>query len=103
VNAYFIDIDECGDPKSCQDYCENTDGAYTCSCNKGYKLKGDERTCEGEVHSFLNMFYIQISELIKSIIKYKQDQYLCAVVIVEDTSVSQMTLFRIGRNTFTNR
>ena len=97
MNAYFVDIDECVDPKPCQYHCENTEGAYTCSCMQGYKLTGDERTCEGEVHSFLNMFYIKISELIKSIIKYKQDQYLSAVVIVENTSVSKKTFYAITK------
>ena len=63
--VYFVDIDECVDPNSCQHHCENTEGAYVCSCIHGYKLASDKRTCVGEIHSVLTMPCIHINEKLK--------------------------------------
>ena len=32
----------------CQHKCNNTIGSYLCSCNDGYALVGDDRSCVGE-------------------------------------------------------
>ncbi|GMT16834.1 hypothetical protein PFISCL1PPCAC_8131 [Pristionchus fissidentatus] len=33
-----VDVNECATPGRCDQTCVNTDGAYTCSCNRGYQL-----------------------------------------------------------------
>ena len=46
---YLIDIDECkSGAHQCTQICTNNNGSYTCSCNNGYELSKDERTCTGE-------------------------------------------------------
>ena len=47
---YCIDNNECrsNDTNSCHQVCNNTPGSYTCSCNVGYRLGSDGRTCTGE-------------------------------------------------------
>ncbi|KAJ8038780.1 Mucin-like protein [Holothuria leucospilota] len=43
-----VDINECEDPllNMCDQICNNTVGAYECSCNSGYELAGNGRLCE---------------------------------------------------------
>ena len=42
----LLDIDECAaDTDGCDQGCTNTDGSFECSCNSGYTLSGDGRTC----------------------------------------------------------
>ena len=31
----------------CDHDCTNVDGSFTCSCDPGYELLSDNRTCEG--------------------------------------------------------
>ena len=46
---YALDIDECSeDSDGCAQNCVNTIGSYTCSCNTGYNLGSDGRSCIGE-------------------------------------------------------
>lgn len=40
------DIDECR-YGYCQQLCANTLGSYSCSCNPGFLLNSDRRTCQG--------------------------------------------------------
>ena len=43
---YFSDINECSEgTDNCDQRCTNTDGSYTCSCNSGYTLAEDGRSC----------------------------------------------------------
>ena len=37
----------------CQHKCNNTIGSYLCSCNDGYALAVDDRSCVGEDKMFL--------------------------------------------------
>lgn len=37
---------------NCVPYCNNFDGAYNCSCNDGYKLAKDNRTCIGQLLTY---------------------------------------------------
>ncbi|XP_059158913.1 low-density lipoprotein receptor-related protein 12-like [Physella acuta] len=40
------DVDECTDPSRCENYCNNTDGGYECSCREGFVLnRTDAKTC----------------------------------------------------------
>ncbi|KAI5101719.1 low-density lipoprotein receptor-related protein 2 [Silurus meridionalis] len=41
-----VDVDECvKTPDVCDHACKNSDGSYDCSCNQGYVLEPDRRTC----------------------------------------------------------
>ena len=42
----LIDIDECLS-SPCNHTCTNTAGGFQCSCNDGYELDDDRRTCNG--------------------------------------------------------
>ena len=47
----FIDINECGEGTSgCTQNCTNTVGSFHCSCEDGYMLLEDKRTCIGEFY-----------------------------------------------------
>ena len=35
----------CGDIDDCNQKCTNTNGSFQCSCNNGYSLSSDERSC----------------------------------------------------------
>ena len=43
----FLDIDECMEYNDCHQICTNTNGSYECSCNPGFMLMNDNRTCTG--------------------------------------------------------
>ena len=43
-----VDIDECEESTSnCTQICNNEDGGYSCTCNDGYQIDSDNRTCKG--------------------------------------------------------
>ena len=43
------DINECEDGISgCQHICKNTFGSFDCSCNPGYTLNSDNKSCIGK-------------------------------------------------------
>ena len=42
------DVNECtAETHQCQQVCQNTIGSYMCTCNSGFVLDGDGRTCRG--------------------------------------------------------
>ena len=45
---FFADIDECLTDNICQHKCRNVQGTYFCTCNRGYQLREDKRSCEGK-------------------------------------------------------
>ena len=49
VSVFFSDVDECAeaDEGGCEHTCTNYEGGYYCSCNDGYRLMGDDKSCEG--------------------------------------------------------
>ena len=42
-----VDINECEEYNDCHHSCNNTEGSYYCSCNVGFILSEDNRTCTG--------------------------------------------------------
>lgn len=43
------EVDECSRPDrgGCEQRCANTLGSYKCTCDPGYELAADKKTCEG--------------------------------------------------------
>ena len=58
-----IEINECASSSSpCEHSCTNTDGSFQCSCNNGYLLDDDGRSCDGTyVHVFGNGKYVLLN------------------------------------------
>ena len=59
-----IDINECNEGSKCDQLCTNTNGSYYCSCNKGYRLLNDGKSCKGMydivyIHKHMHIFIIQ--------------------------------------------
>ena len=46
-NYVFKDINECNGNHQCHHECINVDGSYACSCDSGYELESDNRSCKG--------------------------------------------------------
>ena len=43
------DIDECDEEThQCTQNCMNSNGSYACTCNSGFIIDADGRTCDGE-------------------------------------------------------
>lgn len=43
-----VDIDECTTGEAgCSQICKNTLGSFECSCDNGYELSYDSKTCDG--------------------------------------------------------
>lgn len=44
------EVDECSLPDNggCEQHCENTLGSYKCTCEPGYELTADKKSCEGK-------------------------------------------------------
>uniref|UniRef100_A0A8C2U7F5 Metalloendopeptidase n=1 Tax=Coturnix japonica TaxID=93934 RepID=A0A8C2U7F5_COTJA len=52
---FFKEMDECSQPDNggCEQHCENTLGSYKCSCEPGYELTADKRSCEAACGGFI--------------------------------------------------
>jgi len=46
-NYIGVDINECEEYNDCHQICTNTIGSYYCSCDTGFMLSTDSRSCEG--------------------------------------------------------
>ena len=47
--CFFVDIDEClYRATGCEQNCSNTVGSFECTCNKGFHLNMDAKTCRGK-------------------------------------------------------
>lgn len=45
----IIDIDECvSGSHNCEQICMNNNGSFECSCNDGFKLSTDRKSCVGK-------------------------------------------------------
>ena len=58
VFPIHVDIDECAS-SPCEHTCTNTPGSFVCSCNDGYVLNSDGRTCTGKTFSVPTCTHIQ--------------------------------------------
>ena len=50
---FSADINECEEYNDCHHICANTEGSYYCSCETGFSLAADNRTCTGYFHGLL--------------------------------------------------
>ena len=58
------DINECENAiGGCNHVCTNTIGSFLCSCNAGYELDSDQRTCVGEYNTTTTHFIVVIEWL----------------------------------------
>ena len=54
----FTDVNECATNNgNCGQVCVDTAGSYFCSCNSGYSLNANARTCSGR-ESFCLKLYV---------------------------------------------
>ena len=54
----IADIDECThDTDGCEHNCNNTVGSFICSCNTGYVLTMDGKSCTGKCNAYLKFTY----------------------------------------------
>ena len=55
-SSSFSDINECSSPSTsnCDQVCRNTASSYTCSCNSGYTLASNGRTCNGKLRTWVH-------------------------------------------------
>ena len=54
----IVDNDECMlGTHVCTQNCTNTAGSYTCSCNTGYTLNRDGRSCDGMHYSLCSLIF----------------------------------------------
>ena len=47
----MLDIDECAEAKEvngCDQICGNTPGSFVCSCNPGFELNINRKSCDGK-------------------------------------------------------
>jgi len=45
----IVDINECSSHNGgCNHRCTNSHGSFKCSCNKGYSLQSNKKTCVGK-------------------------------------------------------
>lgn len=64
LTCFCTDIDECASGQ-CGQLCVNTIGSFICSCNPGYTLDNDGKTCNGNIR-IINKFH-RISFLFSSL------------------------------------
>ena len=59
----ITDINECSEGISgCAQGCINTIGGLTCSCNKGYRLGKDRKSCNGKIENYHDVLLLQNRE-----------------------------------------
>ena len=81
--CYFIaDIDECNkivngviSKGGCQHKCNNTIGSYSCSCNDGFVLAYDRRTCLGIRKNFFSLVCFLLRKLFNHREQRKEEIY----------------------------
>ena len=60
-NFEIVDYNECAIFNgNCSQFCFNTIGSYMCSCQNGYALNADGRTCSGKGNNVLHLIIFNI-------------------------------------------
>ena len=66
LNYLILDIDECRTGEhNCQQLCNNLPGTYNCSCNTGFTLNYDSRTCRGMTFGHVTHYDCGVDNLLK--------------------------------------
>ena len=73
-----VDIDECDNETNCQQSCMNTEGSYSCICDKGYQLASNGYDCDdvNECHEGNGGCEHDCVNIIGSYLCYHQDEHL---------------------------
>ena len=75
-----LDIDECAEGTSgCEMNCNNTIGSYFCSCNAGFIIDADGRTCDGMLLNYSNVPYTLVIEKLSHYVSLSSDIDECRV------------------------
>ena len=79
IYASFTDHDECATSlHGCQHKCNNLNGSFFCSCNAGFVLNKDNKTCSGRYIFFLlSRIYKQCSYWWQFFAKHLMKQRCC--------------------------
>ena len=57
----LTDIDECQNSNGhCAHLCTNLDGGFACSCQPGYQLQADRKSCTGTFYCLSSLFGLQM-------------------------------------------
>lgn len=57
----LIDVNECLNTSTCDYNCTNKKGSFTCSCDVGYRLGNDGKSCTGKNNiDIINKIYYSI-------------------------------------------
>ena len=96
VHVMALDINECtnGD-NQCDQVCTNQNGSYSCSCNHGYVLLSDQRSCKGTIeHCCLSSFQLPKIQTSMSVKLIMGDVHKSALTPMDHMSVPVMTVMR---------
>ena len=64
TNSSTADINECAvNTDGCNQVCTNTVGSFRCSCNTGYTLNANGRTCSGGIKAWYTALHMTNIEL----------------------------------------
>lgn len=96
----FTDINECSEGTSgCEQNCDNSDGAFVCSCVSGFQLQVDNRSCIQtgilglDKNDSYNIFRLSFLEyILLSIIIYVEWCKIWGNLFQNRTSVSELDL-----------
>ena len=77
VITFPLDVNECKTGShACQHHCINKLGMYSCSCNIGYVLAGNKKSCNRKYYSFFNVSYSNLRQ-------YQTAQSACRCLLLD--------------------
>jgi len=92
----LIDINEC-EQGYCNQFCNNSVGSFICSCQDGYALESDNRTCMGKV---LDLWFvpalITIVQILMNVLQIMEnvDTFVLTIPGAIDVAVEVAILWR---------
>ena len=64
----YADVDECSDGiHDCMQNCNNTLGSYICTCDSGFIIDADGRTCDGK-HKWSSILWLLLKPYVWDVI-----------------------------------